>query len=191
MAFSGDKPISTGTGFFTSKSGTLITNRHVVVGGDSLRFVALWDATIKHAPVWFKVVRISANRDLAALEPTTAGGTYLPLPIGESLQLGRAVIAVGFPISMTVAAELGTSLTDIVVTKGTISSIRRKDDEPEWIQHDCRIASGSSGGPIIDLTTGCVVGVNTLAFNPNQVDEKIGDNLNMAIPAKFLSEINR
>ena len=80
----------TGTGFFITDDGYLISNYHVVKDATKVRLLAgagLIDA---------KVVQVDAANDLALLK---ADGRFAPLPIAASRTglLGGTVATVGFP----------------------------------------------------------------------------------------------
>ena len=87
---SSDNPTATGTGFFITDDGYLISNYHVVKGAAKVRLLTgagLIDAT---------VVKVDAANDLALLK---AVGRFAPLPIAASrtVKLGGTVATVGFP----------------------------------------------------------------------------------------------
>ena len=170
----------TGTGFFISRDGLLITNAHVVGDGTGT-ITARWDSAAHQNPLRLHPLRILKEDDLALLRAEGAAGIS-GLELTEIYELSRPLLAVGFPLAGNISRSLGTSPTDIVVSKGTLSATRRQGERVEWLQHDCRIASGNSGGPLIDQSTGAVVGVNTMILVPGQAGGS-GDGMNFAIPA--------
>jgi serine protease Do len=96
--FSPENPKATGTGFFITDDGYLISNNHVVKDAAKVRLVTsagLIDA---------KLVQVDAANDLALLKANAEGGmkneeTFKPLPIAASRTglLGGTVATVGFP----------------------------------------------------------------------------------------------
>ncbi|MBA3709945.1 MAG: trypsin-like peptidase domain-containing protein [Planctomycetes bacterium] len=170
-----------GTGFFVTPGGKLITNHHVV-GDVTTGIFVLWDSTTGRKAEQFKVTRVAEKLDLAMLEPVQKGNAYTFLELIENYDLGRSVAAAGFPMAGSISKELGTSPSDLTLSRGTISSVKRQQNVPVWLQTDCRISSGSSGGPLIDLKTLGVIGVTTLVMTP-QGDGSAGDGINLAIPA--------
>ena len=89
---------STGTGFFITDDGYLISNNHVVKDATKVRL--LTSAGLIDA----KVVQVDAANDLALLKAYAEGGlkneeTFKPLPIAASrtVLLGGTVATVGFP----------------------------------------------------------------------------------------------
>ncbi|WP_005038242.1 S1C family serine protease [Holophaga foetida] len=149
----------TGSGFFISQDGYLITNNHVV--GKS-KFLRVKTATGRELPG--EVLAFDERRDVALIK--TAPVPYDPL----SLRLtepkpGEEVFAVGSP--------LGDQFNG-TITKGVISGFRDLADL-KFIQSDASILPGNSGGPLLD-TDGAVVGIADLAGGAR------GGHLNLFIP---------
>src|SRR5206468_9650384 len=84
------RPESSGTGFFITEDGYLMTNEHVAGNGAQVRLVTA--AGLISA----KVVKVDSANDLALLK---AAGKFSPLPIATSrtARLGNTVATVGFP----------------------------------------------------------------------------------------------
>ena len=92
------RPFATGTGFFITDDGYLISNYHVVK--DATRVRLLTSAGLIDA----KVVQVDAANDLALLKANAEGRmkneeTFKPLPIAASrtVNLGGTVATIGFP----------------------------------------------------------------------------------------------
>ena len=148
-------PASSGSGFFLDADGHVVTNQHVVEGGQEYT-VVLSDGQEEPATL----IGADSNSDVAVLKvdgpvPAVAG-------LGDSTDLlpGQQVLALGSP--------LGTFTN--TVTEGIVSALGRTvpDDNggPELlnlIQHDAAINPGNSGGPLVTLD-GEVVGINTLGL---------------------------
>jgi S1-C subfamily serine protease len=176
----------TGTGFFISGDGYLVTNAHVV-GNEGQQATAQWDDSAGHKPMKLRLVKVDESTDLALLR-ADSDETMKFLELREIYGLSKAVVAVGFPLAGSVALTLGTSPSDIVVSRGILGSVRHKDNIPEWLQHDCKIASGNSGGPLIDLETATVIGINSMVMDPGDRGGG-GDSLSFAIPVKKAIEL--
>ena len=174
-----------GTGFFINADGLLVTNAHVV-GSREAKILALWDASARRQPVRMRVVQISEADDLALLK-AESGAPFQTLEMAEVYELSRPLIAAGFPLAGGVAQALQTSPSDIVMSRGALSSLRRQGQRVEWIQHDCKVASGNSGGPLIDQATGAVIGINTLVFSA-EANGGHGDSMSMSIPIRKVRE---
>lgn len=153
--------VSQGSGFFVSSDGRLITNRHVIEGGDSLR-VQLSTGEI-YDNVYF--VSDDERRDLAILRIPESG--LQPLSIGDerTAAVGDQVYVIGNPLGLE-----GT------FSDGLISALRTVDGVA-LIQISAPISSGSSGGPVFN-TRGEVIGIATLTMEN-------GQNLNLAVPARY------
>ncbi|WP_078428601.1 S1C family serine protease [Alkalihalobacterium alkalinitrilicum] len=148
-----EKTGSTGSGFFYNNKGDVITNAHVVAGAQEVK-VKLAD-TSEHIGT---VIGISTDIDVALVRVTDLEGIK-PLPLAKEIfaELGDEVLALGSP--------LGFQNT---VTTGIISGVNRSF-ELENYQYDnayqisAPIAKGNSGGPLISLSTGDVIGINSAA----------------------------
>jgi S1-C subfamily serine protease len=152
-----------GTGFLIDEKGHALTNFHVVHGapGGFATFMLHEDEKL---PV--ELIQVFPDRDLAVLQIALPSGEraneYVPLKFRERTpDAGVEVFAIGFPLFL-----------GYTVNKGVISGFRRYGDlqslfpdlsyapNSRWLQTDCTINSGNSGGPLLD-TDGRVVGVNT------------------------------
>jgi S1-C subfamily serine protease len=133
----------------------------------------------------YRLLSLGADHDIALLEPAQpVGQAFRYLEIGDQYDLGAQVKAVGFPLAGTIAASLGTSATDIFMSRGTLCSIRRQGGTPRWLQIDCDVAGGASGGPVIDMRSGKVVGIVTMAIDLDAFNTA-GATQSFAIPAGF------
>lgn len=175
------KDRGTGTGFIVSRDGLVVTNAHVLKDRNAT-VMAMWDASANRRPVRMSVVDYAEADDLALLKAVD-GAPYEPLPMSEVYELQRSVLSAGFPLAGSVAETLQTSPSDIVLSRGILGSVRRGNGRVEWLQHDCRVASGNSGGPILDQQTGAVIGVTTKVLTTDGVNSH-GDGINLAIPIR-------
>ena len=173
--------IGSGTGFIVSRDGLIVTNAHVL-GSSKAQVMALWDASAGRKQVRLRVVEYAEADDLALLKAET-GSPFQPLVMNEVYELSRPLLAAGFPLAGSVAEALQTSPSDIVLSRGILGSVRRNNNRVECLQHDCRIASGNSGGPIIDQQSGAVIGVNTMVLTSKDLNAH-GDGINLAIPIR-------
>lgn len=156
-------PISHGTGFAVSPT-RIVTNHHVV---DELRTDPRLRLLIvpgeSGEAVEARVISYSPRNDLALIEITGAM-RFPPLTIaGAATADSGDVYAVGYPQSVDRAQGLG--LGDIftpippVKARGSLAG-KRPSRQFDTILHTASIASGNSGGPLLD-TCGRVVGVNS------------------------------
>lgn len=144
----------TGSGFFVTDSGDIITNNHVVEGASEITVRLHGDKTEYRA----KVVARAPDFDLALIRAEgLPAGAAKPIPLGDSDQLdvGLKAVAMGAPFGL-----------DFSVSEGIISSLERtvpvgtRGVQQSVIQTDAAINPGNSGGPLLD-SAGQVIGVNT------------------------------
>lgn len=147
--------VSSGTGFFVTENGYLLTNRHVVDEDGVSYFVVTNDG--KELPA--ELVDIDSVQDIAIL--LVEGENFSTVTLGDSddIRIGQTVIAIGNTLS-----EFRNT-----VTKGVVSGINRRvtagdsynaEVIDQAIQTDAAINPGNSGGPLINLL-GEVIGINT------------------------------
>ena len=163
---------SVGTGVVIVDKGIILTNLHVVAGGDRLG-VVFADGTESEATV----IGVQPENDLAVIQAKTLPDDLVPATLRGTGDLapGDEVIAVGFPFG------IGPT-----VTSGVISGLRRvhksKDgthDMVNLIQFDAAANPGSSGGPLV-TADGEVVGIVTAILNPTEQHVFIG--IGFAVP---------
>ncbi|MDQ7007623.1 MAG: Do family serine endopeptidase [Acidobacteriota bacterium] len=140
---------SSGSGFFITEDGYLLTNRHVVDGADRLE---VWDVDDNSYPA--KLVGIDPALDLALLKVEGKGFPALPLGDSEALRVGEWVVAIGNPIDFRSSVTVG-----VVSGKGRQINFDPRD-LGSYIQTDAAINFGNSGGPLLNAR-GEVVGINT------------------------------
>jgi serine protease Do len=165
---------SSGSGFFISQDGYIVTNNHVVENAESIK-VVLKDETELEATV----VGRDEGTDLAVIK-VKGGRTNFPFVNFENSakpRVGDWVIAVGNPFGLG-----GTA------TAGIISAYGRDIGETfvDYIQIDAPINRGNSGGPTFDIY-GRVIGVNTAIFSPSGGSVGIG----FAIPAEVADNVTK
>ncbi len=163
---------SSGSGFFISRSGEILTNYHVVEDADKL-MVELVDGQRLEA----EVVGTDPPTDLALLKVVKPQREFDALPIGsaDTLRVGEWVMAVGNPLNMDHTVTVG-----VVSAKGRVLGLSDTSFE-NYIQTDAAINFGNSGGPLVN-TRGEVVGIAT-AINAR------GQNLGFAVPVETVVAI--
>lgn len=167
-----------GSGFFISKDGYILTNRHVVSSTNSDYYVVTHDGERLES----EVVDKDPLRDLAFLK--VEGEDFHILDLGDSneLRLGQTAIAIGYSLG-----ELKNSVS-VGVVSGLVRDIwARSGWDVEklkgMIQTDAAVNPGNSGGPLLNLK-GEVIGVNIAKSSQ-------GDNVGFAMPVnKIKSPIN-
>jgi len=170
----GSNPEASGTGFFITDDGYLISNYHVVKDGTKFRLVTsagLIDA---------KVVQVDEANDLALLK---ADGKFSPLPIlsSKSEHLGGTVATVGFP-------DIGLQGFAPKLAKGEIASLSGAGDDPRYFQISVPVQPGNSGGALVD-ERGNVIGIVSAKLDAGAALAASGalpENVNYAVKSSLL-----
>ena len=170
-------PSGQGSGFVWDEEGHVVTNFHVVQGGQQFK------VTVGVTEYDGKVVGFSREQDLAVLKIEAARGRLVPIRVGVSagLQVGQKVYAIGNPFGL-----------DYTLTKGIVSALGRSIQSVgnttifDVIQTDAAINPGNSGGPLLD-NGGRLIGVNTAIYSPSGASAGIGfavpvDTVNRIVP---------
>jgi serine protease Do len=142
-----------GTGFIVDKTGTIITNNHVIEGAEEIT-VLLSDEHRYSG----KVIGRDPRTDIAVVKIDGAKDlTAIPLGDSEALDVGDWVVAIGNPFGLSHTVSAG-----IVSAKGRGGNDVRLDSTGyyNFLQTDASINPGNSGGPLLNLK-GEVVGMNT------------------------------
>jgi serine protease Do len=147
--------VSSGTGFFVTSDGYMITNKHVIDEDDASYFVVTNDGDELEA----ELIDADSFQDIAILRVEGEDFPVASLGDSDDIRIGQTVIAIGNTLS-----EFRNT-----VTKGVVSGIDRRitagdsfnaDVIDQAIQTDAAINPGNSGGPLINLL-GEVIGINT------------------------------
>ena len=159
--------LAQGSGFFITKSGEVITNRHVIEGATAVE-VKTYDGKI------FSVSQVLAEDkegDVARLAINIGSGTVATLNLSNALpEAGEKILVIGSPLG------LEQSISD-----GIVSAIREVPGFGKVLQITAPISPGSSGGPVVNMR-GEVVGIATF-----QVTE--GQNINFAVTSERIKAI--
>ncbi len=170
---------STGTGFFVTRSGHVLTAMHVVEGAQQVQVLVgddLLDA---------RVLATDESDDLALLEVQSIAR---PLPVRRTsgLAKGEEVLTLGYPVPVLQGRELKA-------TFGHVNALSGLQGDPRFAQVDVPIQPGNSGGPLLD-DEGEVVGVVMGTLDPSVLGRVAGfvpQNVNYALKServqRFLS----
>jgi S1-C subfamily serine protease len=187
----------TGSGFFVSKMGHVITNAHVVKG---CKRVTVGDNATKQVPA--EVISADRRNDLALLKITSLemasaesksliqklSIAVVPLASkgllrSEDVRLGEKVMVAGYPFGDFFS-------NSIKVTTGIVSATRGAGDDSGQFQLDAAVQPGNSGGPIYD-SGGNIVGVVISQLDKLKVAKAIGslpENVNFGIKASTVRQ---
>ena len=174
--------VASGTGFYVSEDGHIITNHHVV---DGCR-----DMKVHFQGKVFETVKIADDKrnDLALLKVSQKPKHVFALSKESPYPLQEIVVA-GYPFGDKVSSTLK-------FTQGIVSSIAGLGNNYSQIQIDAALQPGNSGGPIID-ENGNVVGVAVAKLSLKKILKDYGvipENTNFGIKSsavKNLMEGNR
>jgi serine protease Do len=163
---------SSGSGFFISPDGYIVTNNHVVENAETIK-VVLKDERELDA----KIVGRDEATDLAVIKVIGGPFPFVNFENSGKPRVGDWVFAVGNPFGLG-----GTA------TAGIVSAYGRDIGETfvDYIQIDAPINRGNSGGPTFDIY-GRVIGVNTAIFSPTGGSVGIG----FAIPAEVAEQVTQ
>src|SRR5665648_890115 len=159
---------SEGSGVIIRSDGYILTNNHVVEGGQSIT-VFLSEGESYDA----QVIGADIRDDLALIKVEPEGElSVAPLGDSDAMEIGDWVMAMGNPLGFQYSATVG-----VVSGKGRALPASNFRD---FIQTDAAIYPGNSGGPLFNLA-GEVIGINT-AVIPDT-------NLGFAVPINTAKEI--
>ena len=157
-----------GSGFVLDKQGLILTNNHVIDGGQRIE-VTLSDKHKYKA----EIIGVDKNHDLALIK--IAAPNLVPAVLSDSsgLVVGQRVYAIGNPFGLN-----GTMTRGII---SSIRSIRGPNNYPieDAVQTDAAINPGNSGGPLLN-SRGEVIGITTLIATSSGVEQSSG--IGFAIP---------
>jgi serine protease Do len=163
--------VGSGSGFFVTDSGYLITNAHVVENAfqneQSSITAVLFDGTSYPAVI----VKYDRDLDLAILK---INASVFPLTFATDMRLGESVFAIGYPLGFDLSLS---------ITKGIISGLNRNlGNGVPLIQTDAAINPGNSGGPLFNMK-GEVIGVNS-----SKIASSIVEGIGFAIMGEIVTE---
>ena len=187
----------TGSGFFVSKMGHVITNAHVV---KNCKKLTVGDNANKQVPA--ELINTDRSNDLALLKLSTLEMasaesksliqklSIVVVPLAskgllrsDDVKLGEKVLVAGFPFGEYFS-------NTIKVTGGLVSATRGSGDDSGQFQLDAAVQPGNSGGPIYD-SSGNIVGVVVSQLDKRMVEKAIGsmpENVNFGIKASTVRQ---
>ena len=187
-----------GSGFIYDSDGHIVTNYHVVNGGNEL-LVTFSDGSAYNG----ELIGSDPYSDLAVIKVNTITlEKLIPLPIGNSsnLVVGQPVAAVGNPFGLSgsmsegIISGLGRQLPSSSLPpqeplpplfgRNEIPSRTSSFSIPDIIQTDAAINPGNSGGPLLNMK-GEVIGINSAIFSNTGVYAGVG----FAIPSNTIKKV--
>lgn len=193
---------NSGSGFFISKLGHIITNHHVV---KECSKITVGDNIDRQVPA--KLMEIDKKNDLALLRTTTLDlaskdtkslikklstlNLRMEMPPlataglmrSNDVELGEDIVVAGFPYGDIFSK-------DIKVTFGNVNSTKGVGDNSSQFQIQAPVQIGNSGGPIYDKF-GNIVGVVVAQLDKLKMAKTIGslpENVNFGIKASTVKQ---
>ena len=156
-----------GTGFEIDSKGNILTAEHVVDKASSIKVTFQDGSTVKATLVG----KPDKSTDTAVIHVDVPASQLHPLALGNSssVQPGQTVVAIGSPFGLAES-----------MTAGIISATNRTITAPNGfsitgaIQTDAAINHGNSGGPLIDVATNTVIGINDQIESDSNVNAGVG-----------------
>jgi S1-C subfamily serine protease len=164
-----DDLLASGSGFFITADGYLITNDHVVRGMHRVK------VRVKADVYDAEVIKKDQDADLALLKVNSGAFPSLPITLNKESSLGDEVFTIGFP-------NVDLQGIEPKYTDGRISSLAGLHDDPSEYQVSVAVQPGNSGGPLLDRS-GQVVGIIVARINDFTVLKRSGtipQNINYA-----------
>ena len=169
--------VASGTGFYVSNGGHVITNHHVIDGCKDIKVHSKGET--------LKTVKIADDRqnDLALLKVSQQPSHVFPISSEGPYPLQDIVVA-GFPFGDRVSSSLK-------FTKGIVSSLSGIGNNYSEIQIDAAIQPGNSGGPIMD-EYGNIIAVAVAKLDMKKILKDYGvipENTNFGIKASAVKNL--
>ena len=161
-------PAGSGSGFFVSMDGHVITNYHVIEGCKTTK------VSFNGNQIEAKILAVDKVNDIAILK-TDINPNRIFSVSNEDVSLLEDVIVAGFPLGKKVSAAIKTH-------KGVVTALAGEGDNYSEFQTDATINKGNSGGPVINQK-GNVVGIAVALL-----DVSAGQNMFFAIKSSTLKQ---
>jgi len=171
------RSMSSGSGFFISPDGYLVTNNHVVE-----KAVEVTVTTLSEKQYKAKVIGTDPETDTALLKVEADNLPYADFGSSEALRVGDWVLAIGNPLGLNHSVTAG-----IVSAKGRLIPNLNLTYQ-DFIQTDAAINMGNSGGPLLN-SRGDVIGINTLIFAPSGGNIGIGFAISSDLADKVIAQL--
>lgn len=169
---------STGTGFFVSNAGHIITNYHVV---EDAKKITIFNAD--GSSLVAEVLKRDPANDVALLKVESRSSG---LELSANIEKGEQVLTIGYPLISVQGQESK-------VTFGNLNALSGVKGDVRFAQIDVPIQPGNSGGPLLNQQ-GQVVGIVTATLNVIQTLRESGSlpqNVNYAVKSDYVLPLLR
>lgn len=175
-----EKGFSSGTGFFITKDGYLVTSYHVVEDAN--------EVLIKNSQgeeYIAKYIKCDFANDIAVLKAETES---IPVQVAPyaNLSKGDEVFTLGYPLIQIQGQEQKA-------TFGRVNALSGIQDDMRLLQIDVPVQPGNSGGPLIDKS-GRAVGITNATLDQIKALRESGSlpqNVNYAIKSDYIFPLIR
>lgn len=136
----------TGTGFFISQNGYILTNNHVIENANNI-----WVSNQIHPKLKAQIIYVDQLNDIALLKVNL---TIKKIPYNfynGITDVGNNVFTLGYPLIQSMGKE-------IKLTNGILNSNSGYENDTRYYQFSAEIQPGNSGGPLFDAE-GNIVGL--------------------------------
>mgnify|MGYP001326126984 CR=1 FL=1 len=166
--------IGSGSGFFVTDQGHVVSNDHVI--GICKKVIAYEEGK----EINLDILATDMVNDIGLVRGKFQKVSYLNIKPGGA-ELGEDIVAFGYPLSRFTSDS-------VKLTKGIVSALSGPGNNFSQIQIDAAIQPGSSGGPILNMN-GQVIGVAVSGLSKKllaQEADYIPENVNFAVAAQSL-----
>ena len=176
---------SLGSGVVLTSDGYVVTNYHVVEGGQAYK------VTIEGETYDAEVVGSDPSSDIAVIKAKGASGlTAVEIGDSDKLTIGEWVMTIGSPFGLeqSVATGIVSATSRSQIMDSSTDAYGQSSGEttiyPNMIQTDAAINPGNSGGALVDQN-GKLIGINTLITSYSGNYSGVG----FAIPVNYAVNI--
>ncbi|MEB6607566.1 serine protease [Aeromonas sanarellii] len=158
-----------GSGFLCHRNGYILTCAHTINLTDKIAIIPpqplneFNQLTLERVnPIDVSVAQYDSDNDVALLKIDNPPALSLPENIfgnESSVQVGSSVGYLGFPFGQS-------GLHTLKISQSIISSKVKSTSGTKQFQLDAMIHEGNSGGPLIELASGKIIGIISGRFSP-------------------------
>lgn len=167
------KGISTGTGFFISNDGYMLTNSHVIEGSSNISVI------LNGKSVQAALIEHDSNNDIALLK-INESVKGLPIELKKKTKQGAEIAILGYP-------NIGLQGNEQKANFGYINSNSGIQGDTRYFQIDSPIQPGNSGSPMVNKN-GVVIGIASASLNQSAAIRSTGtlaQNVNYAVKITY------
>lgn len=171
-----ERELSTGTGFYVTNDGVIITSYHTIEDASSIHVIDVGNGEKMPA----SVIATDPNNDIAVIK-TAAKSQGIPLASHFSSAMGDEIFTLGYPLANDLIQEMK-------MVFGRVISLSGPDDDDRMVQIDVPVQLGNSGGPLLN-GKGVVIGMITTRLDVilrSRASGSLPPNINLAISIDYI-----